>query len=727
MRTSRGRSSGWRLALASGLFSGMLLGLLPVPAASQVSAYLLDKDTEVGSLQFRFLDSRSFSPSQLQARIGLTGRGKGYGLGKALSFIPLVPSPATHPFDPLSLQRDVVRLRQFYREAGFAEVSVRYEVALHQEQNLVDVTFLISEGRPQAVVSVTYVGPSAEPLEELLSPEIADAWRRFTEEQNGLMGGPLGERGRARMVGSALLWLMERGYPFPKGDNRLEVDSARFQARLTVEIHPGPRSRVGALAVEGANSVDDGVVLREVPIRVGDWYSGSKVSDGRQRIFRLNIFNMATADVAPLQEADSTVRVLFQVREGRPRSVGGEVGYTNTGGLALGGEWEHRNFSGGARTLAVTGSGETGLLAILNEAPDQYFRAAVSLRQPYLFVSNLSFVASPFGEYRDDYRDKSWEAGVDGTFTYQLGPLQAISLRYRLSKRAILEYRGPDGGAGTTRLLGSPTLDAPLDERVLVSAFTLSATLQRLDDPANPRRGFVLQPSLEATAPLGFPTNEYVKADLWSSLFRPLGGRARIAGSLRVGRLFPYGASVPTPGDTGALEFLRLRDVNLTAGGPTDVRGWGSRLLGPKVPDVDTDQRGDTVFFSSLRYAPLGGLARISGGLELQFPLSRSGSNFMGHVFVDGGRVWTPDDRFLAGDLPFDQDRAYYSTGAGMGIETPVGPIRFSLGYKLNPSALDVRDPADVLALILEGGSILDAPAHNGRRFQLHLTVGRTF
>jgi outer membrane protein insertion porin family len=661
-------------------------------------------------------------------QIGLTEQGKTYRLVKALAFLPFVSKPGPHPFDPLNLQRDVARLREFYRRSGFPEASIRYEVALDEERNRVDVQFLISEGRPLTLAAVSYSGPAGSTVDEVLALDVVPLWRRFVEGEKGHMGERFGDLTRAQMSGNPLRWLREHGYPFPTGDSELELDSAAFQVGLTVRIDPGPRSRVGSVDVEGVTSVGDDIVLREVPIREGDWFSARKVSQGRQRIFSLDLFSTAAADVVPLEEPDSTVQVLFRVREGRRRSLNTFVGYTNTGGLSLGGSWEHRNFVGGARTLAVSGTAETGALAFLAEIPDQYFRGAVSLRQPFLFVSGLSLVASPFGEYRDDYRDRSWEGGMDGTLVYQYAPLQAISLRSRVSTRKVLEYRIEELGEGTTLgLLGSKASADSLAGRVVVSAITLSATWSRLDDPANPRRGYLLQPILEVTAPLGFPTNEYFKAEIWGSLYRPLGGRARLAGGLRAGRIFPFGGSVPASDSNGLREFLQLRDVNLTAGGPTDVRGWGSRLMGPKIPDIDLSRDGDTLVYSAFRYLPLGGLARVSGAVELQFPIPGLRSSLSGHVFLDGGRVWTPDHRFLPPDDPYDQDKAYFSTGGGFGIETPVGPIRVSLGYKLNPSPLDLRDPSDVLKRLLANESILDDPPKTIRRFQLHLTVGRSF
>ena len=714
------------ISLAAGICLAIFLGSPPTPAAGQLSASLLDDETEIRSIRFRYLDSETFSRSRLLGEIGLTQRGRFYSLSKTFAFLPLVPRPEPPLFDPLSLQMDVARLREFYRGEGFPEARIRYEVTLDQEENLLEVEFLITEGRPRTLASLVFVSPSGAPLEEELDTEIVADWREFLRGGDGLLGERLGENTRARIEGSPLRWLAERGYPFSTANSNLQGDSAGFQVRLTVRVDPGTKSRVGSVVVEGLSSVTDAVLLRELPFQEGDWYSASQVAEGRRRVFALGLFRVATAEVVPMPEPDSSVQVVYRLREARLRSVSGFTGYSNAGGLSFGGEWQHRNFGGDARSLSVSGTAETGALVIGNEVPDKYSRAAVSLRQPFLFVPGLSVVASPFWEYRDDYRDRSWEVGVDGTLVYQYAPLDAVSLRYRVSNRKVLDY--PVGDMESSAGLGISRLEDLLEGSMVVSAFTLSATLGSLDDPANPRRGYLVQPSLEVTAPVGFPTNEYFKAEVWGSLYRPLGARVGFAGSLRAGRLFPFAGSIPSSGDDGLVEFIQLRDVNLTAGGPTDVRGWASGLLGPKVPDIKV--RNDNVYSAS-RYLPLGGLARISAALELQFPFPGLGSGFAGHVFLDGGRVWTPDHRFLLPDDPYDQDKVYFSTGAGVGVGTPVGPVRVSLGYKLNPSPLDVRDPGAVQDWRLEGRSILEAileaPVERWRRFQLHLTVGRVF
>jgi outer membrane protein insertion porin family len=157
------------------------------------------------------------------------------------------------------------------------------------------------------------------------------------------------------------------------------------------------------------------------------------------------------------------------------------------------------------------------------------------------------------------------------------------------------------------------------------------------------------------------------------------------------------------------------------------VRGWGSQLLGPKLPEVKArEEAGGEVLFSE-RYTPVGGFSRLHASAEVQMPLPGFDEKWQTFAFLDGARIWTTDERFQTNAGELDQDRFFMGTGVGIGYETLVGAVQVALGYKLNPSALDVRDPDEVLQALQAGRPIETVPTNSRRRFQLHFSIGATF
>jgi outer membrane protein assembly factor BamA len=128
--------------------------------------------------------------------------------------------------------------------------------------------------------------------------------------------------------------------------------------------------------------------------------------------------------------------------------------------------------------------------------------------------------------------------------------------------------------------------------------------------------------------------------------------------------------------------------------------------------------------FSSDQYVPVGALARLTGSLELRLPAPGLPSAWGVHVFLDAGKVWTPDERFDREPLVPEETTFHFSTGAGLSYQTPVGAVRLSLGYKLNPSALDLRDPDKVLNAVVDGLPVSSVEPEWSRRLHLHLSLG---
>jgi outer membrane protein assembly factor BamA len=166
-----------------------------------------------------------------------------------------------------------------------------------------------------------------------------------------------------------------------------------------------------------------------------------------------------------------------------------------------------------------------------------------------------------------------------------------------------------------------------------------------------------------------------------------------------------------------------LRAAMFTAGGTADVRGWGVGLLGPKVPHVRAPT-GQPV--GADRYLPVGGLAKLTGSVEASLPFPFLGGSHRTFVFLDAGRVWTPGDAFAPPDQELAIEPWGFGTGAGAQISTPVGPLRISVGYKLNPSRVDLLSPDDVTRALAAGDDLSGLPTEDVRRWHLHLAIGRS-
>ena len=562
-----------------------------------------------------------------------------------------------------------------------------------------------------------------------IDPELTGPWSRFqqAEQENQ---GRFGESERRDIADRTARWLRDRGYPFAAVEADALVDTAAYRVDVVVRVQPGLRARIREFAVSGNETVPARHFTRQMPLEPGDWYNASELEQGRAQLTQLPIVRLALINVPRESADDSSVVVRLGVTENPPRLVRGEAGLVSTGGLTSQVEWSHRSFLGGARTFTVAATAQTGLVALETPAERRY-RLAVSVFQPYVGSRHLSAAGGPFVEYRDDLRDRSQAVGFEGTLVYATDPLRSISLGYNLSHREVLDYGFGDDlepidylpllGLADSASVGS------LGSVINRSAVVLDGSWGNLDEFANPRQGYVLRPRVSVTLP-GFNTSEYLLLDMGATGFMPLTDRIGFTVRGSAGRIFPFGRSVALAGrESPFVSLLRLRDVTFSLGGSRDVRGWGSQLLGPKLPEVRfRDEDGVTTAFAE-RYSPIGGLARLQTSAEIQLPLPGFDAKWQSFVFLDGGRVWTPDDRFSLDAGEFDQDRFFWGTGLGIGYETVVGAVQVALGYKLNPSALDLRDPDEVLQALQDGQPLSGVDTDSKRRLQLHFSIGATF
>lgn len=714
------------VVLVAALFAGLVLSAA-VPASAQESVspslFLVDTDTRIASVGFDFPGGSTLERSRLRQSIAQRGPGGLAGLRSTFSFLPGVSSPTYARFSPIGLQRDVVRLRRLYQRSGFPDVEVDYDVVLDTARNRVDVKFVIEQGTPLTVDSVdvrlsevggTEVREDAS-SEVRLPAELEDAWREHRSRLARARGRRFGEQERARLEGETRQWLLERGYPWAEvGLGAADtIDSA---VSVELIVMPGPRAKVDEIALEGNRRLARDVVTREIPIRIGDWYDASRVSEGERELFELELVRRALGDVVADQPRDSTVTLRFRIDEGRPRLIWGRIGWRSESGVAGEAHWVHRDFLGGARSFTVSTNVESGWGG-LEASRGRNVGVSALVRQPYVLQRTMSATFGPFARFRDDFRDQSVLFGLETGLIYRKRPLEAVTLQHELSRLRV------DDAFQLTPVRDlvetGDSLFAPIFVR---SVFRLAGVYGNLDDRIDPRSGYIIEPALEVTGPTGLSDVEFFRASVQAMAAVPFSGRTGLFLRGSAGRLFPFGESDPESGASRTRSTVGLRGVMLTAGGPADVRGWGRGLVGSKIPDVVVSGDGEV---SAGRFVPAGGLARVTGSAELGLPFPFLNRPYGTHVFFDAGRVWSPGDVFDPGDPELVLEGWAYSVGAGVQIGTLVGPIRLSVGYKLNPTTVDLLGPGEVARALVDGIPLEGLEGASFRRWHIHLSIGR--
>jgi outer membrane protein assembly factor BamA len=147
-----------------------------------------------------------------------------------------------------------------------------------------------------------------------------------------------------------------------------------------------------------------------------------------------------------------------------------------------------------------------------------------------------------------------------------------------------------------------------------------------------------------------------------------------LATSLRVGAILPFANNLPASVDNPVPISERF-----FSGGATTLRGLSQDLAGPLLRDPTT---GEIILVDEQgrpdpqgRPVPLGGNALVIANAELRFPLIWF---FSGAAFYDTGNVFRSFT---------DLSQAGFSNAIGVGLRanTPVGPVRFDVGYNPNP------------------------------------------
>jgi outer membrane protein insertion porin family/translocation and assembly module TamA len=667
--------------------------------------------------------TRTLSSSELQDKIATSSSPKFLGLFRGVIVDYEI-------FERHVLQRDLQRIEQYYRDRGFYEARVRAARIVYLDEKHVQVMIEVHEGEPVLLKRAQVFGLENLPQVDALAAERAmqrhiRPGKRFDAKDF--------ENAEAAMRRA----LTDRGYAFATTERRAEVDLPGRYAVAFFEVDPDRKATLGPIRVVGLGPLPEAPVRRAMNLKEGQPYSTAELDSARQSILDLGVFASVDIEPEPQQPLPEprVVPLLVRVQPTRLSSVqlggGFELDVIRTDvHLQLG--WETRNFLGGMRGLQA--QVKPGLVLYPTRlptmpAPERLLpevRSRVEFRQPgFLEARTTGFSRAEFNVFPVllapqvdptfpviGYREIRFTGGVDRTLWRRL----YANLSHSIQRNSPFTYVGE--------------LDRSLSS-VTISYVALLTQFDFRDNRVHPRKGFLIGNELQVAGGIFGGQARDVRVQPEARFFLPLARKVTLATRASVGFLFPgnYANTLDDNerGDRPDTDEARrdwVRDAQITyfraffSGGSSSNRGYPLRGVGPHGtipffnPTLAAQQLANQCTEGNPDYSarrcslPLGGLSLWEASVELRFPIygALTGAAFCDASDVSAARV----------NLRFNYP--HLSCGPGVRYDTPVGPVRLDIGYRIPGLQAPASDPQGG-----DPGSIFGAP------LAIALGIGQAF
>jgi outer membrane protein insertion porin family/translocation and assembly module TamA len=634
-------------------------------------------------------------------------------------------------FDAADLQRDLARVERYYRARGFFEAHVRTARVMHVAPDHVRVEIVVEEG-PRTTNRETRILDMLQLPGEVLAATILTAGDLFR------VGAPFDEDAFKNAKATLTSALTDRGYAYASVDLAAQVDLGAHVVDYSVSVKPGPQCVYGPITIVGLDpdgagpqqaEIDEPPLRRALHLKEGEGYSSSALDSSTQALLDLEVLS-AVQIVPTLADPPSRVvplTVKVQPSKLRELRLGGglELDEIKTEVHALVG-WEDHDFLGNLRDVSIDFTPGVVLyptrvdnvVSPSNPLAEEHLR--LQFRQPgFLEPRTTLFVRPEFNVY-----PLLVEPNPDPTqpVVGYVEPRGAVGLDRRFGKHFIASIAQNVQGEFPFAYIPSLKIAQPLPQ-IFLAYPQLTTTLDFRDNAVHPHAGAYLSNDLQV-AGLGGSADD-VRVQPEARGYVPITKSITFAARGSLGFLFAqnYGdyiqhhlsepaAPSPLPKAANNTYGDVDRDIEIVyfrgffSGGPSSNRGFPLRGIAPHglVPFLNPASAstqvalacvpGTATYDASKCSVPIGGFTLWEASTELRFDVS---GPFGAAIFCDAGDV-------SAEQTDIRLTHLHLACGAGGRYDTPVGPIRLDIGYRIpflqvlgfpNEAAVSAHDPTE--------------------------------
>lgn len=609
-------------------------------------------------------------------------------------------------FDEETYLQDIERIRKFYFDNGFFDVSVDTSLSFNSDSREVVENFRIREGARYTINELTFKG-----LDDV-SQEVTG--RIFQPGARKIYDGGYYSRDTIKQEIIRIIDILQNnGYALAQSGSpeilkyETNIPEMRNKVNISIPFDHGDIYVFGKTVVvfrgEKYNvTMED--VTRELTYKQGNIYKKDEIINSEVNLSKMSILENPRIVISRIDSADRIIDFKLDIYVSNKYELVPELfsyyfrNYLYGGaGLSL----SDKNFFGGGRVLT------TAVRAYYNSPENYRLEWINTLFQPFLFGNK-----NTSGSWNIGLKYISEEVSGTSTFT-NLFSISHNLPTYTYLNRIVGSWESDFDNIQLKK-------DVQSDDSLVVPAFSFNAvnstlSLGLIHNSTNnlqfPFKGNFQSYDFEDSGLMSALfrqfinayINSYFKMSVLSSFYFNLSNKdykvpSALATKFFIGSIFEYGDNTfEFVGQTISGDRIP-DDERFVCGGSSSVRGWGARQLGIVA---DKDIGGNFLIETSIEH-------RIRPFLDVSNIYFRD----LGFAtFIDIGNVWSEIQKFKLNEIAM-------AAGAGIRYYTIIGAIRLDLGFK-------IYDPQPGKV----GGSkwIFGEGANLNDKYQFQFGIGNTF
>jgi outer membrane protein insertion porin family len=491
-------------------------------------------------------------------------------------------------YDSAKLEEDSERVRQAYRDRGYANAAVEQPNTQIRDQGglnwftfrpskgkRVDIQMTIEEGGRYRLGAITFTGnkqiTNTKALRSTFAIKDGD-WFNATLLYKGM-------ESLKKAYGSL-------GYINAAPIPRIVPDEQKKTVSVNMDIDEGKQYFVSRIEFQGNTITRDRVIRRELMLDEGSVYNSQLWEYSLMRLNQLEYFEPLKAH----QDADAgTVDLLLKVKEKGKNSIGMNGGMSGISGAFLGVNYSTNNFLGMGETLSLQGNlGSASRTFTFGFSQPYIHNRPISLgfqifnnKQDYNAQKNspVSSGASANMSSAEKSLTQNYNVGSNGfnvSINYPLRrhSFQRVGATYSLSRSNISAFSTASQTFFQTIAFRSGVQGSNPLTGIVNSALGLTYTYNTISNPMRPREGKEISVYLQTSGIWG--SVRYINPVLAYKSFTPMHylhpskeGRNVLGIRAQLGYIQGYGGSVAPPNN------------RFYSGGEMEIRGFDVRGATP--------------------------------------------------------------------------------------------------------------------------------------------------